>query len=65
MYSKLGNYEKALENHELSLKISLDILGMNHPDIATFYNNIGLVYSKLGNYEKALENYELSLKIRL
>ncbi len=49
MYSHLGNYKKALENYELSLKISLNVLGRNHPDTATSYNNIGLVYSDLGN----------------
>ena len=56
-----GNYEKALEYYEKSLKISEEIgckKGMGKS-----YNNIGNIYLNQGNYEKALEYYEKSLKI--
>ena len=60
----MGDYKKALEYHELSLKIMKKILGEEHPDIAKSYNNIGNTYDKMGDYKKALEYHELSLKIR-
>ncbi len=37
----------------------------NHPDIATSYNNIGLIYKYKGEYETALDYYNKSLKIRI
>ncbi|CAF1288490.1 unnamed protein product, partial [Rotaria sordida] len=36
----------------------------NHPDLATSYNNIGLVYNNMGEYSKALSSFERSLEIR-
>jgi hypothetical protein len=46
-----------------SLKIRLDVLGLNHVDVALSYNNIGLVYRSKGDYKLALEYYIKSLKI--
>ena len=43
----------------------LDLLGEDHSDVATSYNNLGLVYDNQKNYTKAIECYEKSLKIRL
>ena len=40
------------------LKSSQIALPPNHPDLATSYNNIGLVYDSMGEYEKALSYYE-------
>ncbi|CAF4153957.1 unnamed protein product [Rotaria sordida] len=36
----------------------------NHPDLATSYDNIGLVYDSTGEYSKALLSYERSLGTR-
>ncbi|CAF4150510.1 unnamed protein product, partial [Didymodactylos carnosus] len=58
-----GDYEKALKSHEKSLEIQLISLPPNHPDIATTYNNIGLVYDNQGDYEKALKAYKKALSI--
>ena len=30
----------------------------DHPDVATTYNNMGLVYKKQGKYDEALAMYE-------
>ena len=65
VYYSQGEYEKALEYYEKSLKIRLSILGENHPSMARSYNNIGIVYISQGEYERALEYIEKSLKIRL
>ena len=59
----MGDYKKALEYNELSLKIKKKKLGEEHPDTASSYNNIGCTYDKMGDYKKALEYHELSLKI--
>ena len=63
-YYNIGDYNKALEYYELSLKIRKKILGEEHPDTAVSYNNIGNSYYNIGDYKKALEYLELSLKIR-
>ena len=56
-----GNYEKALEHYEKSLKIRVEI--GNKKGMGYSYNNIGLIYYEQGNFEKALEYFEKSLKI--
>ena len=56
-----GNYEKALEYHEKSLKIRQEI--GDKKGIGDCYSNIGIIYKIQGNYEKALECYEKTKKI--
>jgi tetratricopeptide (TPR) repeat protein len=60
-----GDYNKALEFFERCLGMRLKSLGPDHPDVATSYNNIGLVWDNKGEYDKALEFYERCLGIRL
>ena len=55
--------EKAKEYYEWALKIQKEQLGANHVDVATSYNNLGIVYKKTGDLEKAKEYYEWALKI--
>ena len=64
-YYQQGKYAKALEYFNKALAICLKVLGENHPDTATCYNNIGLVYDSQGNYAQALEFYNKALAIRL
>ena len=54
VYVSQGQYDKALEMYNKSLKISLAALGEDHPDVATTYN-MGEVYRSQGQYDKALE----------
>ena len=42
----------------------LKTLGGEHSNVATSYNNIGMVWKSKGNNEKALEYYILSAQIR-
>jgi len=37
--------------------------GLNHPDIVSFYNNIGNCYRVKGNYALSLKNYNLAKEI--
>ena len=61
----LADYNKAMSYYNKVLALTLDQYGENHPDVATSYNNIGLVYDCQGDYPRAMENYEKALKIRL
>ncbi len=63
VHTILGNYDKALENHLLSLKIreTLD----DKKSIAASLNNIALVYQAAQNYPKSLEFFEKALEIKL
>ena len=63
-YNSMGDYDKALEYYQNALKIREEKLGLEHPDTATSYNNIGLIYKKKGENNKALKYYELSLEVR-
>lgn len=40
------------------------MLGNNHTDAATLYNNIADVYSRMGEHEKELESYNKALAIK-
>lgn len=75
MYSDLYDYniheeaaknyiEKAANNHNKALNISLSALGEKNTKTADCYDNLGQDYLKMGNYELALENALKALKIR-
>lgn len=65
VYQNKGDYDKAIECGDRSLEIRLKVLGPDHPDTASSFNNIGLVYNLKGDYEKAFEYFERCLAIRL
>jgi tetratricopeptide (TPR) repeat protein len=64
VYSEQGDYAKALECYNKSLAIREKVLGLEHPSVATTYNNIGIVNRCQGDYAKALEYFGKSLAIR-
>jgi len=49
----------------LVLRIRLEILGGEHIDTATGYNNLGAAYYSKGDYDRAIELHDKSLAIRL
>ena len=63
-FYSLGNYEKALEWYEKALAIREKVLGEEHPDTASTYNNMATTFEKQHKYEKALDLYEKALAIR-
>lgn len=65
MYYSKHEFDNALENYNKSLKIQLDTLSDNHPDVAASYGNVGIVYCCTGEYEKALDYYNKSLTINV
>ena len=61
----LTDYEEAMTLYKRALDSAVEQFGDSHPDVATSYNNIGLVYKSQGNYAQALEYYNKALEIRL
>ena len=59
----LAQYNKAIKYYGKSLVIWKKELGENHPNVASCYNNIGLMESYLGDYSSALNNLKNSLAI--
>ncbi len=59
----VAEYKKAEELYKKVLEISERILGEEHPNTATSYNNLGLVYARQGEYKKAEELYKKALEI--
>ena len=58
LYSEQGDYSKALEYLQKALKIKLEILGKNHPDVAMCYDNIGAVYWAAKDNGKELDGFK-------
>ncbi|MFS8563686.1 MAG: tetratricopeptide repeat protein [Rhabdochlamydiaceae bacterium] len=61
----LGNANEALKYSLMALKIRLELLGEEHLDTATSYNNVGLSLGALGRHQEALEHKQKALEIRL
>ena len=49
-YYNERNYDLALEHYKKLLDIKEKVLGKEHPDTATIYNNIAQAYNEKGNY---------------
>ena len=63
VYNRLGEYNQAKKLHEKALMIYKTILGEDHADVATSYNNLASVYDRLGEYNQAKELHEKALTI--
>lgn len=62
-YLAIGDYTEALDYGLKALSIREKVLGQEHPDTATAYNNIGGVYYAMGDYPQALIYYQQALTI--
>jgi tetratricopeptide (TPR) repeat protein len=60
-YSNAGNYEMAINDFQLSLKIFEN--KNNQIEVASCYINIGEIYMSQGNYPKSLELFQKAVKI--
>jgi len=61
--SYLGDYPQALSYYQKALAIHEKVLGLEHPDTAMSYNNIGALYHDQGDYDQALSYYHKALAI--
>jgi tetratricopeptide (TPR) repeat protein len=59
-----GYYPEALKWHLKNMAIEVKVLGEEHPNTATTYNNIALVYDAQGNYPEAMKWHQKALVIR-
>ena len=57
----LGQYKKAIDYFEQALASDLKTYGEDHPQVATYRNNLGLAWDSLGQYEKAIDYFEQAL----
>ncbi|NET67072.1 MAG: tetratricopeptide repeat protein [Moorea sp. SIO1G6] len=64
---KQGKYSEAIPLAQDALRIRKQLLGEEHPDIATSLNDLGLLYDAMGRYEQAepLLNQALEMRRRL
>lgn len=58
----MGNYDKAMAELRQALKTA-ETLKVRRDEIATTFNNIGLVYRDIGQYEDALNMFDRALAI--
>lgn len=61
--SDYAQYNKALPVRQRLASIREKLYGLENPDTATSYNNIGYVYYSLGNYDQALAFFSKALAI--
>ncbi|CAF0868751.1 unnamed protein product [Adineta ricciae] len=61
---KQGKYEDAIQLYEKVRVLHGRTLPDNHPDLAAYDNNIGLVYLNQGDYSKALSYHQKALANR-
>lgn len=63
VYSNLGEYEPAIDMLEESLRIRLQTLGENHPDIASGKNELAVSLIETAEYERARQLLEEALDL--
>ncbi len=61
---RLGQYRQAQQQYEEALVLQENLLGPEHPDVATSYNNLSLVVRLSGEYRYARELLLKALAIR-
>mgnify|MGYP001801366689 CR=1 FL=1 len=66
MYLSQGNYKQALERYEEAFAMQQAVYGnVDHPNIATSFESIGLANEGLGHYSEAKKCYEICLSMRI
>ena len=64
-YSKLGEFQKALDFHGKSLLVRVREFGETHPDYAMSMMHLGNIYRHTGKNDEAQEHFEKALEILL
>lgn len=63
LYENLGRFNEAVKNTKHSSAIKERVLGLEHPDTATSYNNLAGLYDSQGKYEESEQLYKKALDI--
>ena len=58
MHQELVELEQAKDYHQRALEIRINMLGGKHIDVATSYNNLGVVHKILGQLEQAKDYHQ-------
>ena len=61
---QMGTFEEGKRHFERSLALQLQLLGSEHPDVASSYNNLAAVLRGQGDLKQAKEYHERALAIR-
>ncbi|NEO74435.1 tetratricopeptide repeat protein, partial [Moorena sp. SIO3H5] len=59
-----GKYSEAIPLAERALGIRQQVLGEEHPDVATSLNHLALLYSRQGSYQQAEPLFRQALELR-
>ena len=65
LLGSVGNFEQALVHYGKAEEVFLAVDGDNSLEVASTYNNQGLVYEQLSRFDDALEAYSKSLDIKI
>ena len=60
-----GEYNESKDYHQRAIEIRMNVLGPNHINVATSYNNLGLVYKAMGKLEQAKDYHQRAIEIRM
>ena len=52
VFKAIGELEQAKDCHQRALEIWIKVLGPNHINVATSYNNLGFVYEGMVNWNR-------------
>ncbi|MDZ7962310.1 MAG: tetratricopeptide repeat protein [Aulosira sp. DedQUE10] len=59
-----GQYSEAEPLYQTALSLRQRLLGQEHPDVATSYNNLAALYRSQGRYSEAEPLYQTALSLR-
>lgn len=63
VYDSKGDYQKAIDDINESLKIEIQVDSSNNPDLSFHYYDIGTAYQNLKKFDDALKYFKKSLKL--
>ena len=58
----LGKYNISKDYNQRALEIRINVLGPNHIDVATSYNDLGVVYEAMGQLEQAKDYIQRAIE---
>ncbi|MEM9673563.1 MAG: CHAT domain-containing tetratricopeptide repeat protein [Bacteroidota bacterium] len=62
IYQQLGRYPEAIEAYQNAIQQVISYHGSDNPDLARYYNNLGLLYSDLGLLYSDEEQYQIAIE---
>lgn len=65
VHLRAGSYENALISFEKAVKVRKEVLGIDHPDVASSLVKIGITYLLLKRLELSFQNLDEALRISL